>query len=400
MSRRSRLLTGTGLSSSPLVSLPPGGSRVVYFPQGHSEQVAASMQKQTDFIPNYPNLPSKLICLLHSITLHADTETDDVYAQMTLQPVNKYDREALLASDMGLKINRQPTEFFCKTLTACDTSTHGGFSVPRHAAEKILPPLNFAMQPLARETVAKDLHDTTWIFRHIYRADVGYLGIRRANRQTPTLSSSVISSDSMHIGILAAAAHANANSSPFTIFFNPRASLSEFVVPLAKYNKELYSQVSLGWRFRKMFETEDCGVRRYMGTVTDPLALRLLHRLLAFDPKDHPTAEEPLADPYFYGLTNVDREPSTQPIPKLEFEFERRKIMKEDVRELIYKEILEYHPQMLQEYLRGGEQTSFMYPSGVDRFKRQFAHLEEHYGRVREALLFNNVTLLCLERES
>ncbi|KAJ4879505.1 Auxin response factor 19 [Raphanus sativus] len=287
--------------AGPLVSLPPVGSLVVYFPQGHSEQVAASMQKQTEFIPNYPNLPSKLICLLHSVTLHADTETDEVYAQMTLQPVNKYDREALLASDMGLKLNRQPTEFFCKTLTASDTSTHGGFSVPRRAAEKIFPPLDFSMQPPAQEIVAKDLHDTTWTFRHIYRGQPkrhlltsGWsvfvstkrlfagdsvlfvsdeksqlmLGIRRANRQTPTLSSSVISSDSMHIGIFAAAAHANANSSPFTIFFNPRASPSEFVVPLAKYNKALYAQVSLGMRFRMVFETEDCGVRRYMGTVT------------------------------------------------------------------------------------------------------------------------------------
>ncbi|XP_039031551.1 mitogen-activated protein kinase 9-like [Hibiscus syriacus] len=70
----------------------------------------------------------------------------------------------------------------------------------------------------------------------------------------------------------------------------------------------------------------------------DPGALRLLERLLAFDPKDHPTADEALADPYFYGLANMDREPSTQPISKLEFEFERRKLAKYDVRELIYKE--------------------------------------------------------------
>ncbi|PON84617.1 Auxin response factor [Trema orientale] len=287
--------------AGPLVSLPPVGSLVVYFPQGHSEQVAASMQKETDFIPNYPNLPSKLMCMLHNVTLHADPETDEVYAQMTLQPVNKHDREALLASDMGLKQNRQPAEFFCKTLTASDTSTHGGFSVPRRAAEKIFPPLDYTMQPPAQELAARDLHDNTWTFRHIYRGQpkrhlltTGWsvfvstkrlfagdsvlfirdeksqllLGIRRATRQQPALSSSVISSDSMHIGILAAAAHAAANNSPFTIFYNPRASPSEFVIPLAKYNKAMYTQVSLGMRFRMMFETEESGVRRYMGTVT------------------------------------------------------------------------------------------------------------------------------------
>lgn len=47
-----------------------------------------------------------------------------------------------------------------------------------------------------------------------------------------------------------------------------RASPSEFVIPLAKYNKAMYAQVSLGMRFRMMFETEESGVRRYMGTIT------------------------------------------------------------------------------------------------------------------------------------
>lgn len=289
--------------AGPLVNLPPAGTHVVYFPQGHSEQVAASMKKDVDAqIPNYPNLPSKLLCLLHNVTLHADPETDEVYAQMTLLPVPSFDKESLLRSDLALKTNKPQPDFFCKTLTASDTSTHGGFSVPRRAAEKIFPPLDFSMQPPAQELIARDLHDNVWTFRHIYRGQpkrhlltTGWslfvsgkrlfagdsvlfirdekqqllLGIRRANRQPANLSSSVLSSDSMHIGILAAAAHAAANNSPFTVFYNPRASPSEFVIPLAKYYKAVYSnQISLGMRFRMMFETEESGTRRYMGTIT------------------------------------------------------------------------------------------------------------------------------------
>lgn len=289
--------------AGPLVNLPPSATHVIYFPQGHSEQVAASLKKDVDSqIPNYPNLPSKLLCLLHNLTLHADPETDEVYAQMTLQPVPSFDKDALLRSDLALKSTKPQPDFFCKQLTASDTSTHGGFSVPRRAAEKIFPHLDYSMQPPAQELVARDLHDNVWTFRHIYRGQpkrhlltTGWslfvsgkrlfagdsvlfirdekqqllLGIRRANRQPTNISSSVLSSDSMHIGILAAAAHAAANNSPFTVFYNPRASPSEFVIPLAKYYKSVYShQPSLGMRFRMMFETEDSGTRRYMGTIT------------------------------------------------------------------------------------------------------------------------------------
>ncbi|CAN4084574.1 unnamed protein product [Withania somnifera] len=291
--------------AGPLVSLPPVGSRVVYFPQGHSEQVVASTNKEVDaHIPNYPGLPPQLLCQLHNLTMHADVETDEVYAQMTLQPLSPQEQKdvCLLPAELGIP-SKQPTNYFCKTLTASDTSTHGGFSVPRRAAEKVFPLFqDYSQQPPCQELIAKDLHGNEWKFRHIFRGQpkrhlltTGWsvfvsakrlvtgdavifiwnennqllLGIRRANRPQTVMPSSVLSSDSMHIGLLAAAAHAAATNSRFTIFYNPRASPSEFVIPLVKYAKAVYhTRISVGMRFRMLFETEESSVRRYMGTIT------------------------------------------------------------------------------------------------------------------------------------
>ncbi|KAI3712750.1 hypothetical protein L1987_71315 [Smallanthus sonchifolius] len=289
--------------AGPLVSLPTAGGRVIYFPQGHSEQVAATTNKEIDVhIPNYPSLPPQLMCQLHNVTMHADVETDEVYAQMTLQPLTPQEqKDPFLPVELGIP-SKQPTNYFCKTLTASDTSTHGGFSVPRRAAEKVFPPLDFSQQPPVQELIARDLHDVEWKFRHIFRGQpkrhlltTGWsvfvsakrlvagdyvlfiwneknqllLGIRRANRPQTVMPSSVLSSDSMHIGLLAAASHATATNSCFTIFYNPRASPCEFVIPLSKYVKAVYhTRVSVGMRFRMLFETEESSVRRYMGTIT------------------------------------------------------------------------------------------------------------------------------------
>lgn len=107
-----------------------------------------------------------------------------------------------------------------------------------------------------------------------------------------------------------------------------------------------------------------------------PAAMKLLERLLAFDPMQRPSAEEALEDPYFAGLHNPAREPLAEPISKLEFEFEKRKLAVEEVRDLIYREALEYHPQQKREYYSGEAPSRFVFPSAVDNFKRQFAHLE------------------------
>lgn len=175
--------------------------------------------------------------------------------------------------------------------------------MPRRAAERVFPPLDFTQQPPAQELIARDIHDVEWKFRHIFRGQpkrhlltTGWsvfvsakrlvagdsvlfiwneknqllLGIRRASRPQTVMPSSVLSSDSMHIGLLAAAAHAAATNSRFTIFYNPRASPSEFVIPLSKYIKAVFhTRISVGMRFRMLFETEESSVRRYMGTITE-----------------------------------------------------------------------------------------------------------------------------------
>ena len=120
-------------------------------------------------------LPVPPLCFISSAAflLQADAETDVVYAQMTLQPLSPviHDffsipiqssalcnlrsyfliylfsislqqelKDPFLPAELG-SASKQPTNYFCKTLTASDTSTHGGFSVPRRAAEKVFPPL-------------------------------------------------------------------------------------------------------------------------------------------------------------------------------------------------------------------------------------------------------------------
>ena len=69
----------------------------------------------------------------------------------------------------------------------------------------------------------------------------------------------------------------------------------------------------------------------------DPKALNLLSKLLAFDPDDRPTAAQALADPYFDGLADVSREPARRPLPKDEFDWDSRKLSREEVRELLYE---------------------------------------------------------------
>ncbi|KVI11085.1 Aux/IAA-ARF-dimerization [Cynara cardunculus var. scolymus] len=155
--------------AGPLVNVPREGERVYYFPQGHMEQLEASMHQGLDQqLPSF-DLPAKILCKVVNIQLRAEPETDEVYAQITLLP-DPDQNEVTIPDPPPTEPPSCTVHSFCKTLTASDTSTHGGFSVLRRHADDCLPPLDMSQQPPWQELVASDLHGNEWHFRHIFRA--------------------------------------------------------------------------------------------------------------------------------------------------------------------------------------------------------------------------------------
>nr|KYP52096.1 Auxin response factor 1 [Cajanus cajan] len=264
------------------------------------EQLVASMYEGLEQqMPSF-NLPSKILCKVVNVHLRAEPETDEVYAQITLLP--EADQSEVTSPDDPLPESpRVKVHSFCKTLTASDTSTHGGFSVLRRHADDCLPPLDMSQQPPWQELVATDLHGNEWHFRHIFRGQprrhlltTGWsvfvsskklvagdafiflrqgengelrVGVRRLMRQQSNVPSSVISSHSMHLGVLATASHAIATGTLFSVFYKPRTSRSEFIVSVNKYLEAQSHKLSVGMRFKMRFEGDEIPERRFSGTI-------------------------------------------------------------------------------------------------------------------------------------
>nr|XP_009387024.1 PREDICTED: auxin response factor 24 isoform X1 [Musa acuminata subsp. malaccensis] len=284
--------------AGPLVTIPRMGEKVFYFPQGHVEQVEASTNQVADQQMPVYNLPWKILCRVMNVDLKAEPDTDEVYAQITLLPDPK-DENTVEKETLAPPPPRPHVYSFCKTLTASDTSTHGGFSVLRRHADECLPPLDMSQQPPSQELVAKDLHGVEWHFRHIFRGQPrrhllqsGWsvfvsskrlvardafiflrgenselrVGVRRALRQQTNVPSSVISSHSMHLGVLATAWHAVNTGTMFTVYYKPRMCPTEFIVPFDHVDS-IKSNHSIGMRFKMRFEGEETPEQRFTGTI-------------------------------------------------------------------------------------------------------------------------------------
>ncbi|MBA0839489.1 hypothetical protein Goarm_005203 [Gossypium armourianum] len=358
--------------AGPLISLPKRGNVVVYFPQGHLEQVS-------DFsgVAAAYDLPPHVFCRVVDVKLHvciledyfkgesfkvriffcafmglvppyflgggrvivsgfdvvfqridlvklAEGATDEVYAQVSLVPETEQSGQKLEGGKTEADGEEEDTEtniksitphMFCKTLTASDTSTHGGFSVPRRAAEDCFPPLDYNQQRPSQELVAKDLHGSEWRFRHIYRGQPrrhlltsGWsafvnkkklvsgdavlflrgedgelrLGVRRAAQIKDGSSFPSSCSQQLNCSNFADVVHAISMKSVFSIYYNPRASSSDFVIPVHKFWKCLDPSFSIGMRFKMQFEAEDAAERRY-NLIESPT---LEFKLFDFQPKE------------------------------------------------------------------------------------------------------------------
>ena len=75
---------------------------------------------------------------------------------------------------------------------------------------------------------------------------------------------------------------------------------------------------------------------------TSDLALDLLEKLLAFNPVKRITVDEALQHPYLEPYHDPEDEPTAMPIPEEFFDFDKNKdnLSKEQLKELIYQEIM------------------------------------------------------------
>ncbi|KAL7243671.1 hypothetical protein ACSBR1_015977 [Camellia fascicularis] len=93
------------------------------------------------------------------------------------------------------------------------------------------------------------------------------IGVRRAMRQQANIPSSVISSNNMHIGVLATAWHADMTRTFFTAYYKLRTSPAKFIVSFDQYMESVKSNYSVGMRLKMRFEGEEAPEQRFTGTI-------------------------------------------------------------------------------------------------------------------------------------
>jgi len=265
----------------PLSRLPAVGAQVYYFPHGHAEQCP-------DDLPAPLPTPHLFPCVVTAVTLGADDRTNEVFAQISLQPGPHHHNNNVVN-------NHGSIAYFAKQLTQSDANNGGGFSVPRYCADHIFPMLDLDDDPPVQNLLMRDAHGNHWHFRHIYRGTprrhlltTGWskfvnakllvagdtavfmrrpdgellVGLRRAPRYPVVDPTSTTAPRNARArvppGDVMDAARLAAEGSPFTVTYFPRQGAAEFVVPRKEVEDALASRWDPGTQVRmQVMEAED-----------------------------------------------------------------------------------------------------------------------------------------------
>ncbi|GAA0141210.1 hypothetical protein LIER_35351 [Lithospermum erythrorhizon] len=198
---------------------------------------------------------------------------------------------------------------FTKVLTPSDANNGGGFSVPRFCADSIFPRLDFEADPPVQTLVMRDVHGSSYTFRHIYRGTPRrhllttgwtkfvnskmlvagdsvvfmrkrrtgelYAGVRRALRGGDDDVEGVWKSPSMSVKIeknkendwtikkgvnvesVLDALEKAVRGLVFEVVFYPRPGWSEFIVKAETVEKVIQECWTSGMRVKMPMETED-----------------------------------------------------------------------------------------------------------------------------------------------
>ncbi|CAI5519109.1 unnamed protein product [Closterium sp. Naga37s-1] len=325
------------VAAGSLALVPAVGSLAVYFPQGHIEQQVLLQQRAQGralhgealedlsahlaALPaDTPLPPSHIFCRVTAATLQSEAATSQA-------AITAGTREAAAAAGgrgradgggeeggagaAGLMWGREEQAvMFCKTLTASDTSTHGGLSVPRKAADTCLPQLDMTQDIPSQRLRVVDIYGNSWIFRHVYRGSPkrhllttgwstfvssrglvagdrvlfvrgqdGYLKVSVRRKTVPPVATplaygmfangtggSSMGPGGMDVeGTVRMATMGYERRCPFTVVFHPRLpGCAPFLIPLSAFCLSLLRKQHLrsGSELRAPFEAEDFTMRR------------------------------------------------------------------------------------------------------------------------------------------
>lgn len=94
----------------------------------------------------------------------------------------------------------------------------------------------------------------------------------------------------------------------------------------------------------------------------DPIAVDLLTQMLKYDPEERITIEKALEHEFIGDLHYEPDEPTTVPVNAFDFDFEMYDLSTEDLRALIYEEVMLYHSRKAQKKYLSNKKK---YPNGM-----------------------------------